>query len=431
MKRLRSRAARPLRGRVAVPGDKSISHRALIFGALAEGTTRVEGLNPGADVAATASALSALGVPVVAGEETNDSVEVEGSGWEGLTEPAGPLECGNSGTTMRTLTGVLAGARGAFVLVGDPSLSARPMLRIVAPLRQMGASIDGRAFGDRAPLFVRGAELKGVEHDLPVASAQVKTALLLAGLRADGGTRVTEPGDSRDHTERMLSALGVPLVEGERSVSIEGGSRLDPFAMDVPGDPSAAAFLLVAALLVPDSELTVTGVGINPTRTGFVDVLKDMGADVSIQEDKREVGEPVGTIGARASDLRAIDVAPDRIPGLIDEVPVLAVAATQAVGTTRFDGVGELRVKESDRISAIADGLRRLGAQVEVGPGHLAIEGPTPLSGGVVDSHGDHRIAMALAIAGVLASDKVTVQGWGAVDVSFPGFLETLDRARP
>lgn len=427
MKRLRARTNRPLRGRVAVPGDKSISHRALIFGALAEGRSRVAGLNHGADVSSTRRVLASLGVAI---QNSNDSVEVEGCGRAALVEPAAPLDCGNSGTTLRTLTGVLAGARGAFVLAGDASLVARPMLRIVAPLRSMGARIDGRAFGDRPPLFVRGSELQGIDYESPVASAQVKTALLLAGMAAQGTTTVTEPASSRDHTERMLGALGAPLVKGMGTVSIDGGSKFGPLNMTVPGDPSAAAFLLVAATLIEGSELTVTEVGVNPTRIGFVDVLREMGAQLEVSEDGWETGEPVGRISARASSLSAVEVGPGRIPGLIDEVPILAVAATQAEGITTFKGVRELRVKESDRITAMADGLKRLGARVEVGPDTLSIEGPVSLSGGEVDSYGDHRIAMALAIAGTLTPEKVTVKGWGCVDVSFPGFLSVLEGAR-
>ena len=429
MKRLsaRSRGSRPFRGTVTVPGDKSISHRALLFGALGRGRSRIRALNPGHDVTSTRRVLGQLGVEV---RDSEGEVEVEGSGWGGLGEPAEPLFCGNSGTTLRTLLGALAPARGAFVLTGDESLARRPMLRVVAPLRQMGASIDGRAFGDRAPLFVRGAELHGVDHETPVASAQVKTALLLAGLRAEGTTTITEPGASRDHTERMLAALGAPVVAGGRSVSVEGGSDLPPLEIDVPGDASAAAFLVVAALLVEGSELTIEGVGVNPTRVGFMEVLAAMGGDVTVEETGREIGEPVGSMSARASSLRSFDVGADRVPGLIDEIPILAVAATQATGRTTFFGVHELRVKESDRISAIADGLRRLGGKVEVGPDTITIEGPTPLHGGTVDSYGDHRIAMALAVAGLLTTEKVTVRGWSAVDVSFPGFLDVLEGAR-
>ena len=428
MKRLRTpRASKPLGGRVTVPGDKSISHRALLFGALASGGSRVGGLGRGADVATTARVLQELGVSLT---NTNGVVELEGSGWDGIGEPSAPLDCGNSGTTMRALTGVLAGARGAFVLTGDESLRRRPMLRIVAPLRQMGAAIDGRAFGDRAPLFVRGSELRGVDHMLNVASAQVKTALLLAGLRADGTTTVMEPGLSRDHTERMLAAAGAPVVTGDAGISTQGGAELHSFELQVPGDPSAAAFLVVAALLLEGSDLTITDVGLNPTRIGFVEVLRAMGGAVGTEETERRMGEPVGTIDVQASPLTATTVAPDQVPRLIDEVPVLAVAATQAEGVTTFEGVRELRVKESDRITAIADGLRKLGGRVEVGPDSLAVEGPTPLHGGVVDSYGDHRIAMSLAIAGLLTPEKVTVKGWSAVDVSWPDFLDDLDRAR-
>ncbi|MGH2693945.1 MAG: 3-phosphoshikimate 1-carboxyvinyltransferase [Actinomycetota bacterium] len=427
MKRLKkTRAPAPLTGSVTVPGDKSVSHRALILASLAQGQSRIGGLNDGADVRATADCLRALGVAV---ERSNGEVEVDGFAGA-FAEPTAPLACGNSGTTMRTLAGVLAPAPGTFVLTGDESLNRRPMLRVVAPLRQMGAVIDGREHGDLPPLFVRGAELTGVDHELRVASAQVKTALLLAGLRSAGTTSVTEPAPSRDHTERMLAATGVEVERTGTRVAVQGGSRPDPFELTVPGDISAAAFLLVGALLLEGSELTVSRVGLNPTRTGFVEVLRAMGGDVEVQEEATTAGEPVGSVRAKASDLTAIRVEPATVPALIDEIPILAVAASQAEGETVFEGVGELRVKESDRLAAMAEGLTVLGADVEAGPQTLAVRGPRPLTGGAVDPRGDHRIAMAFAIAGLLSMEKVTVKGWSCVDVSFPGFLETISEAR-
>jgi 3-phosphoshikimate 1-carboxyvinyltransferase len=417
---------RRLTGSLTVPGDKSISHRAAIFAALADGTSRIRGLNGGADVAATLNIVGAVGAAV---RDTNGEVEVDGFGHAGPREPSGVLDCGNSGTTLRTMLGVVAPGPGSYSFTGDDSLRARPMLRVVAPLRQMGASIDGRDHGNRAPLMVRGRALQGVDHVIPIASAQVKTALLLAGLRAEGTTVVTEPGPSRDHTERMLAAAGVALDVDGRTVTIRGGQLPAPVDVDVPGDPSAAAFFVAGAILVAGSDLTITNVGLNPTRTGCFEALRAMGASLEIDEQDAVIGEPVGAVRARAGGLEGITIGADTIPRLIDEIPILAVVATQAEGTTEITGASELRVKESDRIEALAAGLTTIGADVAARPDGLVINGPTKLHGGIVESFGDHRIAMAFAIAGLLAQEKVTVTGWSCVDTSFPGFLETLSEA--
>ncbi len=412
-----------------MPGDKSISHRALLVSALAEGSSRLRGLNEGRDVAATGAALRALGV-ALGSAESNDEVEVEGRGGMGLQEPVGVLDCGNSGTTMRMALGVCARVSGASVLVGDASLSRRPMLRVVAPLRQMGAVIDGREYGNHAPLFVRGGELDGIEHEMTVASAQVKSALLLAGMGASGTTTVIEPAPSRDHTERMLASCGVPIRRSDGAVALDGGVAPSPLELTVPGDISAAAFFLAAAACLPGSELTVTGVGLNPTRTGFLEVLRAMGAELDITETEEVTGEPCGSITVRAAPLRGVEIGADIVARLIDEIPILAVVATQAEGETVVRGAAELRLKESDRIDALVNGLRRLGVPVEALPDGLVVRGPAPLGGGRVESRGDHRIAMSFAVAGLVASEKVTVQGWSCVDTSFPGFSELLVRAQ-
>jgi 3-phosphoshikimate 1-carboxyvinyltransferase len=425
MKR-RDRAVRPLRGTASLPGDKSISHRALMAATLAPGRSRIANLNVAADVVATAEVLTAVGGGVRI-DRDNAQAEVDGCGWDGLREPEPVLDAGNSGTTLRAMLGICSAIPGLSVLTGDSSLRRRPMLRAVVPLRQMGASIDGRAHGDRAPLTVRGGPLHAVDVDLSVASAQVKTAVLLAGLRAEGTTVVTEPAPSRDHTERMLGALGATLERDGLSVSVRGGGgEIRPMDMAVPGDVSSAAFLIVAALLCPGSEIELTGVGLNPTRTGLLETLVDMGGSITWEATDGDYTEPVGSVRVERSRLTGVDV--DVSPSLMDEVPILCVAATQAEGRTRIRGGGELRVKESDRIAAMSDGLTKLGADVEPRPDGLVITGPTPLRGGDVDPRGDHRIALAFAIAGLISQDNVVVHGWSCVDTSFPEFLDVLGR---
>jgi 3-phosphoshikimate 1-carboxyvinyltransferase len=420
---------RPLTGTIRVPGDKSISHRALVLGALAPARSTVTGVNLGTDVLATIAMLRRLGVAITVDHDKH-LVEVDGCGWAGLTEPDDVLDAGNSGTAIRLMAGVCAGVDCASVLTGDHSVRRRPMLRVVAPLRRMGARIDGRRGGDRAPLLVRGGRLSGINFESPVASAQVKTAVLLAGLRADGATTVMEPAPSRDHTERMLAARGVRVMRSGRDISVAGGAELRALDQSIPGDISAAMFFIVAALLIPESRLTITGVGLNPTRTAALDVLTAMGGRIETIIAGEVGGEPVGDISVEASELHGVEVDPKAVPALIDEVPALAVAAVRAEGTTVLTGADELRVKESDRIGALARGLSILGADVREITDGLIISGPSTLSGGHVDSHNDHRIAMALAVAGLFTAEPVRIIGWKSVASSFPEFLDVLAEAR-
>jgi 3-phosphoshikimate 1-carboxyvinyltransferase len=419
---------RPLRGRLRVPGDKSISHRAVLFAALATGTSRLTGLADGGDVAASLAAVAALGAKVRTGTGPSGEpvVVVRGSGVDGLAEPDGVIDCGNSGTSIRLLAGLLAGRPFHAVLTGDASVVRRPMGRVVDPLRLMGARIDGRDGGRLAPLSIRGGALTGMRHELAVASAQVKTALLLAGLQAAGGTEVTEPALSRDHSERLLPAMGAVLK------AISGGVRIEPapgglHAVDlaVPGDPSAAAFFVVGACVTPGSDVVVEDVCLNPTRIGFVDVLRRMGADVEVVVKEERAGEPVGDIRAAAGPLRATTMAGDEIPRVIDEIPALAVAAAFAAGTTVISDAAELRVKESDRVGTVAQELAQLGIAVEARPDGLVITGGAPHAG-LLKSHGDHRIAMAAAIAANACEGPSTVRGWPAVVSSYPGFAADL-----
>jgi 3-phosphoshikimate 1-carboxyvinyltransferase len=400
----------------------------LIVAGLAAGSSKLTGLNIGHDVLATARAVRLLGVGVDL-EIADARASVQSPGAAGLTEPPDVIDAGNSGTTLRCLLGVAAGIEGMTVLTGDESLRERPMLRVVAPLRQLGASIEGREHGDRAPLTVRGADLRGAEVEIAVASAQVKTALLLAGLRASGTTTVISPAPTRDHTERMLRSVGAEVSEDGTTVSV-APANLRPLQMRIPGDVSSAAFLAVAALIVPRSDLVIEGVGLNPTRTALFDILREMGAQLEVEVTADESGEPVGTIHACHSELRGVEVDPRAIPGAIDEIPVLAVAAACAQGATTITGAGELRVKESDRVATIAGSLSALGAAIEERPDGLVIRGGSPLSGGEVDSRGDHRIALAMAVAGLVASEPVRVLGWGCVETSFPEFLDVLGRAQ-
>lgn len=426
---IRGPRAAPLRGLAPVPGDKSISHRALILGALAQGTSTIRGLNDGDDVMRTSRALRALGA-AVSTDDHSGQVKVEGWGTAGPREPADIIDAGNSGTTARILLGVATAVEGTTTITGDDTLRRRPMLRVVAPLRAMGATIDGRAHGDRLPLTMSGAPLVGMDHDLAVASAQVKGALLLAGLRAGGTTSVTEPGRSRDHTELMLAAAGVEVHRDGLTVSVDGAQHVSAVDWEVPGDISSAMYLMVAAVLRDGSELTLTNVGLNPTRTGALQVLRAMGADITTTATGSAVGEERGDIIVRASGLRATHVGADLIPALIDEIPVLAVAASQADGETVFEGVGELRTKESDRLTAVVDGLRALGGDAAAEGDRLVIRGPRRLAGNSVASGGDHRMAMAFAIAGLVSAAPVRVEGWSCVATSFPNFLDVLGAAQ-
>ncbi len=419
----RVRPVNRLRGRIAVPGDKSISHRAALFGALAEGITEVRGFLESEDCLRTITAIEALGADVTrkgAGE-----YRIVG-GHREMLEPDDVIDCGNSGTTARLLMGVLAGQPCAATLTGDASLRRRPMGRVAEPLRLMGATIVGRADGSRLPLLVRGARpLHAIAYDTPVASAQVKSAVLLAGLFADGPVTVTEPAASRDHTERMLRQFGARLEIRGRSITVAPGD-LHGVSVDVPGDVSSAAFMLVAGAVVRDARITVLGTGVNPTRTGVIDALEAMGANV-VQGDVTQEGEPSASLTIAGGPLTGIIIAGELIPRLIDEVPVLAVAAAMARGTTHIRDARELRVKESDRIAAIARELGRLGAAVTEQPDGLVIEGGQPLIGARVSSGGDHRLAMALVIAGLVAEGETVVEDTACIATSFPGFAEAIN----
>jgi 3-phosphoshikimate 1-carboxyvinyltransferase len=422
MSRLAVYPSGPLRGCVQVPGDKSISHRATMFAALADGKSQIEGFLPSGDCLATLGCLRALGIQVERISET--ALVVHGRGLRGLQRPAAPLDCARSGTTMRLLAGILAGQSFDCILTGDPQLLARPMRRITEPLRAMGVEIED--IDGRAPLTVRGQRLHGMDHTLAVASAQVKSALLLAGLYADAPTVVRQPGPARDHTERMLAAMGADIVVDGLDVTLKPVDFLSPNSLVVPGDVSSAAFPLVAATLIAGSEVTVEGVGVNPTRTGLLDVLRAMGAEIAMENARVQGGEPVADVTARASSLRGIEVGGDTVVRAIDELPVLAVAATQAGGVTRVRDAAELRVKETDRITAIVKGLKAMGARIDPQADGFIVEGPTPLKGVVVDSHGDHRLAMALAVAGMVAEGETVIENAECIADSFPGFIELM-----
>ena len=432
-----------LRAYPRLPGDKSISHRAVLLALLARGRSTISGASSGDDVRSTLRVAERLGARIVQRRHPDDHnllLEVDSDGVEGLalSSLAGPpLDCGNSGTTMRLVAGILAGRPVDATLDGDASLRGRPMARVAEPLRAMGAQID-TAIGGRPPLRIHGhAPLDAIDWTPPVASAQVKSAILLAGLGAQGVTRVHEDVPTRDHTERMLRARGVRVrttaaSAGGATVEIDGGQAVAPLDTVVPADASAAAFWLVAGTCHPDAEVRLSGVGINPGRRGALDILALMGAriDVATWPSSEPGGEPIADLEARTSELRGVDVDPRQAVAAIDEIPVLAVAATQARGTTTFRGVGELRVKESDRLAGIVEGLTALGANVTVAGDDVRIVGPTPLRGAAVDGRGDHRLVMAFAIAGLIASGTTSISGAASAAISDPGFLAELERIR-
>lgn len=406
-------------GEVRVPGDKSISHRSIMLGALANGTTRVKGFLEGEDALATLAAFRAMGVEIDGPE--NGNVTVHGVGLHGLTAPAEALDLGNAGTGMRLICGLLAGQAFDAKLTGDTSLCSRPMGRVIDPLTMMGASIQS-AEGGRPPLTIRGGQkLHGIDYELPMASAQVKSCVLLAGLYSEGCTAVTEPGPSRDHTERMLRGFGYPVQSAKGVISLQGGGSLQACDIDVPADISSAAFFLVAASIAPDSDLILTHVGVNPTRMGVINILQLMGANITLHNHSEVGGEPVADIRVRSASLRGIEIPLDQVPLAIDEFPVLFVAAACATGRTVLRGADELRVKESDRIAAMAEGLSTLGIINEVLEDGIAIDGGI-LGGGVIKTYHDHRIAMSFAIAGLRAKGEITVLDCDHVATSFPGF---------
>lgn len=416
--------ARSFHADLRVPGDKSIAHRCLMLAAIASGQSRIEGVPDGADVQATAWCLRELGVAI----DTDDKViRVEGRGIEAWATPTSELQCANSGTTMRLLAGLLSGSQVRATLVGDHSLQSRPMDRLVRPLRRMGARIT--AHEGRAPLRIQGGSLTGVEHQLARPSAQVKSALLLAGLLASGETVVVEPIATRDHTERLLRVMGAPLTMDGPRLGVRRAQRLRPLTIAIPGDFSSAAFLWGAAALRPGWSATVRGVGVNPSRTRFLDILTTMGAELAVELDPGDRLEPAATVTVLGRRLQAIELGPDDVAQAIDEVPLVLAMATQAEGRTHVTGAGELRVKESDRLRAMAEGLRRLGARIEEHPDGVTVEGPTRLRAAVVDAHGDHRIAMAVAVAALVADGPVPIMGAGSVAISYPGFFEALGAA--
>jgi 3-phosphoshikimate 1-carboxyvinyltransferase len=422
--------SRGLKGEITLPGDKSISHRSVIFAAIAEEDTVINGFLAGEDTLNTARAVQSMGI-VVEGVGSSRLI-VHGKGLDGLTEPAGVLDLGNSGTGMRLIAGLLAGQDFFAVLTGDRYLRKRPMARIVDPLRQMGALIDGRSGGKLAPLAIRGAgrKTRAIDFTSPVASAQVKSALLLAGLYADGETSVSEPSKSRDHTERMFRFFGVEVKEQDTRVTLKGRQVLRPKGpIEIPADISSAAFFMVAACIVPGSDLIIKNVGVNPTRTGIIDVLRAMGADIALRNPREQAGEPVADIRVRYRKLHAVQIAGSLIPRAIDEIPVLSVAASYAEGTTIIKDAAELRIKESDRIATMASELKKLGVAVKELPDGMEITGRDALDGGVCESHGDHRIAMAIAVAGLAATGETVVHDTAWIDTSFPGFERLLRQA--
>lgn len=414
-----------LHGELKVPGDKSISHRAVMLGSIAKGTTTVSGFLLGEDCINTIQCFRTLGVDI---ELNNEQVTIYGKGLEGLKEPQTVLNVGNSGTTNRLLLGLLSGRPFHAILLGDESIAKRPMDRVAIPLRKMGARIDGRENGKYPPIALRGGNLKGIDYESPVASAQVKSAILLAGLQAEGTTTVTEPSVSRDHTERMLKSFGVNVHRNGTTVSIEGKQTLKATHINVPADISSAAFFIVAALITKNSSIVLKDVGINPTRSGILDALIAMGADIQIKNERMFNDEPVADLHVASSELKNIEIKGDIIPRLIDEIPILALAATQAEGTMVIKNAEELKVKETNRIDAVATQLNRLGANIEPTDDGMIIHGKTKLKGETVDSLGDHRIGMMLAVASLVCENEITIENESCISISYPNFFEDFQK---
>lgn len=424
MSEIRVRPIRHLRGEITLPGDKSISHRAIMLASLARGRTLVSGISKGEDVLKTVSAFQSMGIEIKGAG--SDSLTIQGKGLSGLSQPKEIIDCGNSGTTIRLLSGILAAQDFSSIITGDESLRKRPMDRVVEPLERMGAKIEGRF----APLKIEGKRLKAISYRTPVPSAQVKSAILLAGLYASGKTEVTEPARSRDHTERMLKYLEMGIEVRDLTVSITGGKELVAKPISIPGDISSASFFMVGAILLPGSHVKLSGVGLNPTRTGVIDILKRMGAEIEIENLRERNNEPLGDVVVRGSRLKGITIGGETIPRVIDELPILALAATKAEGKTTIKGARELRVKETDRIRALATNLSRMGAKVEEKEDGLVIQGPTELKGEKLDSFTDHRMAMALVIAGLMAQGETVVSDTDCIKTSFPEFEKTLEKLK-
>jgi 3-phosphoshikimate 1-carboxyvinyltransferase len=413
-----------LRGEIDIPGDKSVSHRSIMFGAIAEGRTEVTNFLMGEDCLSTVSCFRKLGVSIT--NEGNKMI-IDGKGFEGLKEPSEVLDVGNSGTTIRLLLGILAGLPIHAVLAGDESIAKRPMTRVSIPLSEMGAQIRGRKGGEFTPLSIQGGEVKGIRYELPVASAQVKSSLLFAGLQASGETVLIEPAKTRDHTERMIRQFGGEIVSEGREVRLQGGQKLKAAKVHVPGDISSAAFFLSAGAIIPGSEIVLRNVGLNPTRTGILEVLQNMGADMAILPYNNESAEPAGDITIRFSQLKGTVIEGDIIPRLIDEIPIIALLATQAEGQTVIKDAEELKVKETNRIDTVVNELKKLGADIEATADGMVINGRTPLKGGNVSSHGDHRIGMMLAVGAAICSEEVSLSGAEAISVSYPAFFDHLE----
>jgi len=425
MAELRVRKINPFSAELTVPGDKSISHRAVMLAALSNGVCQIEGFLPSEDCRSTVNAMRALGVEIEELNEAGTLLRVHGRSGV-LEKPEGPIDCGNSGTTMRLLSGILAAQPFEVELIGDESLSRRPMKRIATPLEKMGAKITGSGERCMAPLNVRGTgKVKAIQYESPVSSAQVKSAIMLAGMSAAGEVRVSEPSISRDHTERMMNYLLVKNIREGNTVSIWGGQKPESRDLVVPGDISSAAFWIVAAAAKPGSRLLVSDVGMNPTRTGILGVLLKMGARINERIDDSGC-EPMGTVEVLGNRLTGVEIGGDDIPSLIDEIPIIAVAAAMAEGSTVIRDAKELRVKESDRISAVADGLRRMGVPVEEFADGMEITGMSRMKGAVINSLGDHRVAMSFAVAGLYADEEVIIREADCIDTSYPGFIPEL-----
>ena len=411
-------------GEVTIPGDKSISHRSVMFGSVAHGVTTVTNFLKGDDCLSTISCFRKLGVRI---EESNDQLRIFGNGFEGLTEPNELLDVGNSGTTIRLLMGILAGRPFFSSLIGDESIGKRPMTRVTNPLSNMGAKIDGRHNGSYTPLSIRGGHLESINYTLPVASAQVKSALILAGLQADGVSQIIEPAETRDHTERMIRRFGGEIEKDNKVITVKGGQKLTAASIHVPGDISSAAFFLVAGAIISGSEIHLKNVGLNSTRTGIIEVLQKMGADLEIHENHDNKFEPTGDLIIKSSSLKGTIIEGDLIPKLIDEVPIIALMATQAEGDTIIKDAEELKVKETNRIDTVVQELKKLGASIEATKDGMVIHGKSKLHGGVVSSHGDHRIGMMLAVAALLSKEEVLLEKPEAISVSYPNFFEHLN----
>jgi 3-phosphoshikimate 1-carboxyvinyltransferase len=413
-----------LKGVIEIPGDKSISHRSVMFGSIANGVTRVTNFLPGDDCLSTISCFRKLGVVI---EENENEITIYGNGFDGLKEPNDLLDVGNSGTTIRLLLGILAGRPFHSSLIGDHSIGKRPMTRVTEPLKTMGAKIDGRKNGEFTPLSMRGGSLNPIHYQMPVASAQVKSALILAGLQAEGETTIIEKAESRDHTERMIRKFGGEIQKDNRTITVKGGQNLIASDILVPGDISSAAFFLVAGAIVPDSEIVLKNVGLNPTRTGIIEIMKKMGANLEIHQNVADAFEPVGDLTIKTSSLKGTVIEGDVIPRLIDEIPIIALLATQAEGKTIIKDASELKVKETNRIDTVVQELTKLGASIEATEDGMIIQGGTALKGGTVSSHGDHRIGMMLAIASLLCKDEVHLENPEAISVSYPNFFSHLN----